>query len=107
MWLVSSSAWAKGLSDVKMATDPETVIKGIPSCHLKENTCKEIRDPVTSGLNTSVVSPRKLAGLAGEGNWVIYSLAQRVVERENERRIHRKFKRVPQKRHANNRALKD
>lgn len=50
-----------------MATDPETIIKGIPSCHQKENTCKEIRDPVTSGLNTSVVSPGKLAKLAGEG----------------------------------------
>lgn len=68
MWLVSSSAWAKGLTDVKMATDPETIIKGIPSCHTKENTCKEIRDPVTSGLNTSVVSPGKSAALAGEGS---------------------------------------
>lgn len=74
MWLVSSSAWAKGLSDVKMATDPETIIKEIPSCLQKENTCKEIRDPVTSGLNTSVVSPGKLARLAGEGGWVTYSL---------------------------------
>lgn len=71
MWLVSSSAWAKGLSDVKMATDPETVIKGIPSCEQRENTCKEIRDPVTSGLNTSVVSPGTLARLAGEGDWVL------------------------------------
>ncbi|XP_059857949.1 synaptophysin [Delphinus delphis] len=55
MWLVSSSAWAKGLSDVKMATDPENIIKGMPVCHQTGNTCKELRDPVTSGLNTSVV----------------------------------------------------
>lgn len=82
MWLVSSSAWAKGLSDVKMATDPETIIKGIPSCHQKENTCKEIRDPVTSGLNTSVVSPGKLAGLGGEESRVTCSPAWGIVERE-------------------------
>ncbi|XP_010840356.1 PREDICTED: synaptophysin-like, partial [Bison bison bison] len=54
MWLVSSSAWAKGLSDVKMATDPENIIKGMHVCHQPGNTCKELRDPVTSGLNTSV-----------------------------------------------------
>uniref|UniRef100_A0A8C3WAY5 Synaptophysin n=1 Tax=Catagonus wagneri TaxID=51154 RepID=A0A8C3WAY5_9CETA len=55
MWLVSSSAWAKGLSDVKMATDPENIIKELDVCHQSGNTCKELRDPVTSGLNTSVV----------------------------------------------------
>ncbi|XP_035305652.1 synaptophysin isoform X2 [Cricetulus griseus] len=55
MWLVSSSAWAKGLSDVKMATDPETIIKEMPVCRQTGNSCKELRDPVTSGLNTSVV----------------------------------------------------
>lgn len=66
MWLVSSSAWAKGLSDVKMATDPENIIKGMSVCHQTGNTCKELRDPVTSGLNTSVVSPGKVAGLLGQ-----------------------------------------
>ncbi|XP_041500231.1 synaptophysin-like [Microtus oregoni] len=55
MWLVSSSAWAKGLSDVKMATDPEDIIKGMAVCRQAGNTCKDQRDPVTSGLNTSVV----------------------------------------------------
>lgn len=69
MWLVSSSAWAKGLSDVKMATDPENIIKGMHVCHQPGNTCKELRDPVTSGLNTSVVSPGKLAETAGERGW--------------------------------------
>lgn len=56
MWLVSSCAWAKGLSDVKIATDPENVIARLGACQNKLNTCKEIREPVTSGLNTSVVS---------------------------------------------------
>ncbi len=55
MWLVSSSAWAKGLSDVKMATDPDEVIDLIPACEHEENRCKEIHEPVMSGLNTSVV----------------------------------------------------
>lgn len=66
MWLVSSSAWAKGLSDVKMATDPENIIKGMSVCHQTGNTCKELRDPVTSGLNTSVVSPGKVTGMVGQ-----------------------------------------
>lgn len=68
MWLVSSSAWAKGLSDVKMATDPETIIKEMDVCRKTGVTCKELRDPVTSGLNTSVVSSGKLAGLE-EKSW--------------------------------------
>uniref|UniRef100_A0A8C6GG28 Synaptophysin n=1 Tax=Mus spicilegus TaxID=10103 RepID=A0A8C6GG28_MUSSI len=38
MWLVSSSAWAKGLSDVKMATDPENIIKEMPMCRQTGNT---------------------------------------------------------------------
>ncbi|XP_016427974.1 synaptophysin-like [Sinocyclocheilus rhinocerous] len=54
MWLVSSSAWAKGLSDVKRATDPDEVINLIPACDREENRCKEIYEPVMSGLNTSV-----------------------------------------------------
>lgn len=55
MWLVSSSAWAKGLSDVKRATDPDEVINIIAACDREENLCKEIHEPVMSGLNTSVV----------------------------------------------------
>ncbi|XP_028265487.1 synaptophysin-like [Parambassis ranga] len=54
MWLVSSAAWAKGLSDVKTATDPDSVITMIPACSSEENHCREIQDPVMSGLNTSV-----------------------------------------------------
>ncbi|XP_075882886.1 synaptophysin-like [Nelusetta ayraudi] len=54
MWLVSSSAWATGLSDVKKATDPDEVITMIEACENKENRCREVHDPVMSGLNTSV-----------------------------------------------------
>lgn len=57
MWLVSSCAWAKGLSDVKTATDPERVITLISACDEQENRCREVYDPKVSGLNTSVVGP--------------------------------------------------
>lgn len=57
MWLVSSAAWAKGLSDVKTATDPDKVITLITACNDEETHCYEVHDPVMSGLNTSVVRP--------------------------------------------------
>lgn len=57
MWLVSSCAWAKGLSDVKTATDPEKVLDLLPACREMENRCREVYDPKMSGLNTSVVGP--------------------------------------------------
>ncbi|XP_012675521.1 synaptophysin b [Clupea harengus] len=55
MWLVSSSAWAKGLSNVKTATDPDNVKTLIDACDREENRCREVADPVVSGLNTSVM----------------------------------------------------
>nr|XP_057940953.1 synaptophysin-like [Doryrhamphus excisus] len=54
MWLVSSAAWAKALSDVKTATNPDLVITLITACDHEENRCREVHDPVMSGLNTSV-----------------------------------------------------
>uniref|UniRef100_A0A3Q2Q416 Synaptophysin b n=1 Tax=Fundulus heteroclitus TaxID=8078 RepID=A0A3Q2Q416_FUNHE len=60
MWLVSSCAWAKGLSDVKTATDPERVITLIDACEERENVCKEIYDPKVSGLNTSVIPAKPI-----------------------------------------------
>ncbi|XP_053545364.1 synaptoporin [Bombina bombina] len=55
MWLVSSSSWAKGLSDVKVATDPDEVLLLISACKLQTNKCKSVYGPVMSSLNTSVV----------------------------------------------------
>ncbi|KAK9515021.1 hypothetical protein VZT92_025695 [Zoarces viviparus] len=54
MWLVCSCAWAKGLSDVKTATDPERVITLITACDEEETRCHEVHEPKVSGLNTSV-----------------------------------------------------
>ncbi|TRY59097.1 hypothetical protein DNTS_028633 [Danionella cerebrum] len=55
MWLVSSSAWAKGLSDVKSATDPDEVVLLMSACKVQSNKCSSIYGPRWSGLNTSVV----------------------------------------------------
>uniref|UniRef100_A0A673L3A0 Synaptoporin-like n=1 Tax=Sinocyclocheilus rhinocerous TaxID=307959 RepID=A0A673L3A0_9TELE len=55
MWLVSSSAWAKGLSDVKAATDPDEVVLLMSACKVQTNKCSSVYGPRWSGLNTSVV----------------------------------------------------
>ncbi|XP_030062379.1 synaptoporin [Microcaecilia unicolor] len=55
MWLVSSSAWAKGLSDVKVATDPDEVLLLMSACKQQNNKCMPLHSPVMSSLNTSVV----------------------------------------------------
>ena len=55
MWLVSSSAWAKALSDVKLATDPDEVQLLISACKTQTNKCGSLHGARWSGLNTSVV----------------------------------------------------
>lgn len=55
MWLVSSSAWAKALSDVKVATDPDEVLQLMSACKVQTNKCGSVYSPIWSGLNTSVV----------------------------------------------------
>ncbi|XP_004545332.3 synaptoporin isoform X1 [Maylandia zebra] len=55
LWLVSSSAWAKALSDVKVATDPDEVQLLISACKDQTNKCGSLHGPRWSGLNTSVV----------------------------------------------------
>ncbi|XP_061788495.1 synaptoporin [Nerophis lumbriciformis] len=55
MWLVSSSAWAKALSDVKVATDPDEVQLLFAACKVQTNKCGSVQEPRWSGLNTSVV----------------------------------------------------
>uniref|UniRef100_A0A5F8H0K0 Synaptoporin n=1 Tax=Monodelphis domestica TaxID=13616 RepID=A0A5F8H0K0_MONDO len=55
LWLVGSSAWAKGLSDVKVATDPKEVLLLVSACKQQSNKCAAVHSPVMSSLNTSVV----------------------------------------------------
>uniref|UniRef100_A0A8C4KXC0 Synaptoporin n=1 Tax=Equus asinus TaxID=9793 RepID=A0A8C4KXC0_EQUAS len=55
LWLVGSSAWAKGLSDVKVATDPKEVLLLMSACKQPSNKCMAVHSPVMSSLNTSVV----------------------------------------------------
>uniref|UniRef100_A0A8C0NFP8 Synaptoporin n=1 Tax=Canis lupus familiaris TaxID=9615 RepID=A0A8C0NFP8_CANLF len=56
LWLVGSSAWAKGLSDVKVATDPKEVLLLMSACKQPSNKCMAVHSPVMSSLNTSVLS---------------------------------------------------
>ncbi|XP_020832064.1 synaptoporin [Phascolarctos cinereus] len=55
LWLVGSSAWAKGLSDVKVATDPKEVLLLLSACKQQSNRCMAVHSPIMSSLNTSVV----------------------------------------------------
>lgn len=55
VWLVSSCCWAKGLSDIKKATDPTQVLLLISACRAPENKCSAIQEPHWSRLNASVV----------------------------------------------------
>ncbi|KAJ7999863.1 hypothetical protein DPEC_G00198810 [Dallia pectoralis] len=55
MWLVSSCAWAKALSDVKSAADPTQVLLLVSACRRPANQCSASQQPHWSELNTSVV----------------------------------------------------
>ncbi|XP_028850534.1 synaptophysin a [Denticeps clupeoides] len=72
MWLVSSAAWAKGLSDVKLATDPDKVVQEIPACDVEGSRCNEVHDPKMSGLNTSVVFGFLNLILWGGNLWFVF-----------------------------------
>ncbi|XP_049589026.1 synaptophysin-like protein 1 [Syngnathus scovelli] len=48
LWLVSSSAWGKGLTDVKWATNPEHLVENCTHCHPGEF-------PSMGRLNASVI----------------------------------------------------
>lgn len=55
-WLVAFSAWGKGLSDVKGATRPSSLIAAMSVCQLKTAVCNAGATPSMGLANISVVS---------------------------------------------------
>uniref|UniRef100_A0A8C3XMH1 Synaptophysin like 2 n=1 Tax=Chelydra serpentina TaxID=8475 RepID=A0A8C3XMH1_CHESE len=57
-WLVAAAAWGKGLSDVKGATRPSSLIAAMSVCHLKQAVCNAGATPAMGLANISVVRAR-------------------------------------------------
>lgn len=55
LWLVASSAWGKGLTDVKWSTRTTELISIITVCKVQPNKCTPGAIPQFGPLNSSVV----------------------------------------------------
>ncbi|KAL4658651.1 synaptophysin-like protein 2 [Arapaima gigas] len=71
LWLVSSSAWGKALTDIKFATNPDHLVNVIDTCKTLK-VCEVGQWPAMGRLNASVIFGFLNLILWGGNCWFIY-----------------------------------
>ncbi|XP_012937697.1 synaptophysin-like protein 1 [Aplysia californica] len=57
LWIIGSSAWASGVSDVKMYTDPDegSIFDNLAECKNANANCRTVNDGNFASLNVSII----------------------------------------------------